>query len=409
MRIRIYISLLAVLIVALTASALFGLSPWVIAGEAVAALIVIILIYNAAVGPLKAVQNGVYLLRAQDFSSRLKRTGQAEADKVASLFNGLMDTLRAERLKNLEQENFLGKVVEASPMGIAICDFDGNISETNPAWRELISPGMLSALETLGDDETRTLRLSPSLIVRISRLWFMDRGFRRRFYLAEPLTSEIVTAQKQIFNKIVRTIGHETNNTLGSVISVLETLGEIHASEPMINEAVAGSAKSCDNLVKFVKSYADIVKLPEPKPEAVDFNLFMTRLLPVLRGIAGEEISLRFTPPEEGRELRFDPMLIERVMINVVKNAAESIAAKADDTAGEIVISLSGHTVSVTDNGAGISEEAAQKIFTPFYSTKRPDRGLGLMLISDILHNHNATFTLATDPATGLTTFAFTL
>lgn len=140
MRIRIYIFLLALLIVTLTASALFGLSPWVIAGEAVPALIVIILIYNAAVGPLKAVQNGVYLLRAQDFSSRLKRTGQAEADKVASLFNGLMDTLRAERLKNLEQENFLGKVVEASPMGIAICDFDGNISETNPAWRELISP-----------------------------------------------------------------------------------------------------------------------------------------------------------------------------------------------------------------------------------------------------------------------------
>lgn len=284
MRFKIYIALSAMLLCTLAASALLRLHLIWIAGEAALAFITLILLYRAVSTPLDAVQKGVYLLKSQDFSSRLKKTGQPEADKVAELFNNLMDTLRTERLKNLEQENFLGKVIASSPMGIAICDFDGRITETNPAWCELMPSEAAKVLGTLDDEETRTLRLSATLIVRLSRLWFMDRGFRRRFYLVEPLTSEIVSAQKHIFNKIVRTIGHETNNTLGSVISVLDTLSGIHADEPQVKEAITGSAQSCDNLVRFVKGYADIVKLPEPKPEITSLHTFIEHLLPVLRG-----------------------------------------------------------------------------------------------------------------------------
>lgn len=63
----------------------------------------------------------------------------------------------------------------------------------------------------------------------------------------------------------------------------------------------------------------------------------------------------------------------------------------------------------MTDNGRGISPEAAGNLFTPFFSTKHPDRGLGLMLVADILRAHRSDFTLATDPSNGLTTFSFTL
>lgn len=89
-------------------------------------------------------------------------------------------------------------------------------------------------------------------------------------------------------------------------------------------------------------------------------------------------------------------MLIERVIVNIVKNAAESIGSRQ----GEIVIRLADNVLTVSDNGPGLSEEAAGKIFTPLFSTKHPDRGLGLMLIAEILRGHGAWFSLSTSERT---------
>lgn len=94
---------------------------------------------------------------------------------------------------------------------------------------------------------------------------------------------------------------------------------------------------------------------------------------------------------------------MERVMINIVKNSIESIGACPD---GIVDIAVSSSSIIVTDNGKGISDEVSGKLFTPFFSTKRPDRGLGLMLITDILRAHSAHFSLSTSHKTGLTTFS---
>ena len=85
---------------------------------------------------------------------------------------------------------------------------------------------------------------------------------------------------------------------------------------------------------------------------------------------------------------------------NIVKNAIESITDK-----GEITITTVPKTLTITDNGRGISPEVAQHIFTPFYSTKPQGQGLGLLLIRDILTKHGCTFTLLTNPDDGLTRF----
>ena len=260
------------------------------------------------------------------------------------------------------------------------------------------------------------MRVADSLIVRISRLWFMDKGFRRRFILVEKLTDEIVAAEKQMFNTIVRTIGHEVNNSLGSVMSVLESLEEMHAGDPLTADAITSCSASCANLVGFVRGYADIVKLPAPVPEQVDLHEWLMRLRPALQAlVAGRGITLEMNLGEGEAPSRIEPMLMERVLVNIVKNAAESIG---DEKKGVITVSLAAvtepdtpacHLLSVTDNGKGISPEASKKLFTPFFSTKNPDRGLGLMLVTDILRAHRSRFSLSTSPETSLTTFSFTL
>lgn len=413
MRFYAYITLLVLLTVAITIMSVLGVSwQWILAAGAVM-LVVIALCFHSVVKPLKAVRNGIYLLREQDFSSRLCHIGQADADKVVDLFNGMMGSMKAERLKNLEQDRFLSMVVESSPMGIAICDFDGEIVQTNPAWESMQSLSLAKAVASVGVGETQTVRLADSLIVRISNLWFMDSGFRRRFILVERLTEEIAAAEKQLFNKIVRTIGHEVNNTLGSVISVLESLKDMHAEDTMTSDAIAGSESSCANLVSFVRGYADIVKLPPVTPEPVELKRWLSRLYPTLAGITPSNISLKLLSAEQACQGIIDPMLMERVVINIVKNAIESIGDRRN---GEIIIALSpsdtirpAWCLSVTDNGPGIPDDIAGHIFTPFFSTKRPDRGLGLMLVADILRAHHFPFSLVTDRATGLTSFTVVL
>lgn len=419
MRYKLYTVLSVLLVLGVLVAALSGASRVYVGGGCVAVLIVLTLLIRSVYKPLHAVENGMYLLRDQDFGSRLRKIGQPDADKIVELYNTLIDSMKAERLKTLEQNRFLSQVIDVSPMGIAICNFDGEIVETNRAWNAMQSPSLVRAIESVGVGETQTVRLADALIVRISKLWFMDMGFKRNFILVEKLTEEILSAEKQMFNKIVRTIGHEVNNTLGSVISVLDSLGEIHEDDPMIKGTIESSGNSCANLVNFVRGYADIVKLPPVAPESVDLNIRMNRLLPTLSRMAPANVEVRFLPLKEDCNVSIDPMLMERVIINIVKNAIESIGDRPDGVVEITVTPLAPSkptanggetfTIAITDNGKGISEDTAEKLFTPFFSTKRPDRGLGMMLITDILRAHHARFSLTTDPATHLTTFSLTL
>ena len=429
MRYRVYIVLTVVLTVTVMICAVSEAGMSWIVGLCMALLLVTALLAQAVYSPLKAVRNGMYLLREQDFSSRLRPIGQADADMVVEVYNTLIDSMRAERLKNLEQNRFLSQVVDASPLGVAVCDFDGRIVQTNRAWDKMQSPRLTQAIAGMTDGATDTVRVADSLIVRISRLWFMDKGFRRRFILVEKLTDEIVAAEKQMFNTIVRTIGHEVNNSLGSVMSVLESLEEMHAGDQLTADAIKSCSASCANLVGFVRGYADIVKLPAPVPEQIDLNEWLSRLRPSLQAlVAGRGIILEMNLGEEEAPSRIDSMLMERVLVNIVKNAAESITARkaetpdasevSDSQEGLITVSLTAvtepdtpgcHLLSVTDNGKGISSEVSKKLFTPFFSTKNPDRGLGLMLVTDILRAHRSRFSLSTSPETFLTTFSFTL
>lgn len=408
MKYRYYTAIAAALTIVLAIVSLSGADwQWTV-GLTILLLFSLLLLYRSVHIPLQAVENGIWLLREQDFSSHLSRTGQTDADKVVELYNSLMDSMKRERLKNLEQHSFLSQLIEASPMGIAVCDFDRQIVQTNRAWQFMQSDALQKALATVKEGEIQTVRLEDALIVRISRLWFMDSGFRRQFILVEKLTEEIFEAEKHLFHKIVRTIGHEVNNTLGSVMSVLGNMADIHSDDSLTHDAIESSRNSCENLVKFVKGYADIVKLPPLLTERNDINSWLKEISPSLYGILSDNISLQLNLPGSSLKLDFDQALMERVLVNIVKNAVESIGEKEGGII-EITIDNELKQLTVTDNGPGISPENATKVFTPFFSTKRADRGLGLMLVSDILHSHHFPFSLTTSDKTGLTVFTIRL
>lgn len=393
---------LTLVLIAASLSGVVGI--WWLLAIAAALLVAIAMLAGALLKIHSAVDNGYNLLLSQDFSSRLRLTGNPEADKLAELFNDMMATMKAERLRLMEQNLFMTKLIEVSPLGIAICDFDGRIIETNSRYRDLISPALRAVLESLGEDESRMVRMDSAQVYRCSRLWFMDAGFRRSFYLIEVMTEEIVASERKVYSTVVRTIGHEVNDTLSPVVSLFESLSEdpVVADDPMIHNAVKGCKASCINLIEFVRGYADVVKLPAPKLVETDLAVEIPRLLPALKTIAGTSIRVEFRTLNDQFMLPLDMILIDRAILNIVKNSVESIG---NDSDGRIIIELDGATLRITDNGCGIDPCDADRIFTPFFSTKRPDRGLGLLLVSDILRAHRASFRLTTDGTTSLTTF----
>lgn len=197
---------------------------------------------------MRSISNGIDLLRAQDFSSRLSHVNQREADRIVDMFNRMMTALKEERLRMREQNHFLDLLIGVSPMGIVI--LDGNrIMAANPAASAFLEIGkgdsiaglsladlrsqLGKALASLAQGQTETVRLSDSMVYRCSRLSFMDKGFAHPFLLIEKLTEEVMKAEKKSYEKVIRVIAHEVNNTMAESTQCFRPPASSSATSPM--------------------------------------------------------------------------------------------------------------------------------------------------------------------------------
>lgn len=324
----IWTALTAVAIVVAAVVAIVGISPvWTIAAAAVALLSLAMLVRSLML-PLRTIRNGMDLLRGQDFASTLRKVGQSDADEMVELYNALIGNMKAERLKNIEQADFLGKLIDASPMGIAICDFDGRIIEANSSFRRMETATVAAALDSLAPGQNVTVRQGDPQVLRCICGYFMDRGFRRTFYMVERLTDEVIKAETAVFNKIVRTMSHEVNNTMGGVVSVLETLADIHAAEPDVRQTLDSCVESCKALGEFMSGYSSVVKLPDASLKPVMPADMVAGELPFLQKLCPAYITIVVECRGATETVLADSALMHRVFTNAVKNAVESIGTR---------------------------------------------------------------------------------
>lgn len=390
--------------------------------EAAAALIFagMIVLYRMVISPTKTLERGIDLLKAQDFTSRLMHIGYGPADKIADTFNEMMEQLKNERLRVREQNHFLDLLAEASPMGIVIFDYEKRIQSINPAAARMlggkdvkgkrmqdIDNELAAALAKLPDHSTKTIRLCDNSTVKCSNLFFFDHGHQRRFMLVASLTEELLEAERAAYGKVIRTMVHQVNNTLAGVLPLIDTFAAISGDETAI-AAAKSCTDRCTSLSEFIGNFATVVKIGEPQLQAVNINEFIGNLRAFLESLASDrDIKMVFYPDGEMDEYPIDTVQFEQVIVNIVKNSVESIG----DKSGVIEISTDSkhHTLTVTDNGAGISDEAAGKLFTPFFSTKKSGQGIGLTLSAEILRAHNFDFNLSTSRTDGKTRFTINL
>ena len=398
-----------------------GWKFYLVEGIVTFSLFYLLYFYRKVVKPLNSIAGGMDLLQAQDFSSRLAPVGQREADRIVSIFNRMMNQLKEERLHLREQNHFLDLLIRTSPMGVIILTLDERISMVNKAalaflnekteedlldkTMDMLNGSLAEELTRLPKDTTTTIRLSDSHIYRCSHLSFIDRGFAHPFYLIESLTSEVMKAEKKAYEKVIRMIAHEVNNSVAGITSTLDTIDD--ALQTMddtedIREVMRVCVERSYSMSRFITNFADVVKIPEPQLEEVHLNdrvvackIFMENLC------QHRDIDLQLDLCEENPLVSMDTSLFEQVIINIIKNATESI-----DTHGKVIIRTSSAPLmlEIGDTGRGISKEVESKLFSPFFSTKPNGQGIGLIFIREVLMKHGCTFSLRTYPD-GITRF----
>ena len=390
-----------------------GWKFYLIEGIVTLSLFYLLYFYRKVVKPLNSIAGGMDLLQAQDFSSRLAPVGQREADRIVSIFNRMMNQLKEERLHLREQNHFLDLLISTSPMGVIILTLDEQISMANKAALEFLNENteedvlnktmdqlrgnLAEELNRLPKETTTTIRLSDSHIYRCSHLSFIDRGFAHPFYLIESLTSEVMKAEKKAYEKVIRMIAHEVNNSVAGITSTLDTIDDALQSmndTEDIREVMKVCIERSYSMSRFITNFADVVKIPEPQLEEVHLNdrvvackIFMENLC------QNRDIELRLELCKENPMVSMDTALFEQVIINIIKNATESI-----DTHGKIIIRTSAlpAMLEIGDTGKGISKETETKLFSPFFSTKPNGQGIGLIFIHEVLMKHGCTFSLRT-------------
>lgn len=262
-------------------------------------------------------------------------------------------------------------------------------------------PGQLAQeISKLGNGASSIITINGSAIYKCQKAHFVDLGYSHHFILIEELNDEIYKKEKSAYEKVIRIMSHETNNSIGAINSILSTViqfkDQLHPSNRVDYENALNVAINRNKaLTEVISNFAEVVKLPEPQLQKHDLNQLLNSVQ-LLMEAAGREKAinweLQLCPGELW--LMMDSIQMEQALINIFKNALEAVQMQ-----GTIRIESLREPamLCISDNGSGIPGEISQQLFTPFFSTKKNGQGIGLTLSKEILLNHQLSFSLQTE------------
>ncbi len=359
--------------------------------------------------PAKSLRLALDSLQDQDPNSSMLPTGQSDVDKMIGIYNRMLSILRTERYRLEDQGRFLQDLVAAAPIGVLIADFDDVIQESNLRAQQLLlqSAEVLTGQtiqsvlptwnqQTVGQPLPLTTADGRKLRAHINKVHY--KGFFRRFVLIEDLTAELLSAEKEAYGRVIRMMSHEVNNATGAINSILQSLHEYFDQSNQASywlEALLVAQDRNLALGQFVANFAKVIKIYAPQKQSVKLHDLCEKALKLWQfEAANRHIRLNLVGDGDDRPIDIDPVQIDQILHNVIKNAFEAI----DHQYGEVTVLVSGHGshLTVTNNGQPLDSSIHQHLNQPFFSTKANGQGIGLMITREILANHQTTYRLQT-------------
>jgi nitrogen fixation/metabolism regulation signal transduction histidine kinase len=363
---------------------------------------------------LGALADGLGSLCDGDFSLSLaKPRAFPESHALVDAYNAVGARFRDERQTLYQRELLLDTVIQTTPLALVLTNDDGAIIYSNLAARRLFLAGR--RLEGLGfnrlvDDAPEPLREAIAgghdtlftmqvegepEIFHLSLRRFLLNARPHHLYLLKQLTRELNAQEVATWKKVIRVIAHELNNSLAPISSLAHS-GRLLAAQPdraQLERVFGTIEERAARLKTFIDGYARFAKLPRPRATRVAWAPFVAQL----RDTVSFQLAGRL-PSEDGW---FDPVQIEQVLINLLKNAHESGSPSSEVA---LAVERDGHGVGVRvlDRGSGMSAAVLQQALLPFYSTKPAGTGLGLTLSREIVEAHGGRLTVVPRPDGGI-------
>ena len=381
---------------------------WTVAGAVVIWwLVVSIALRDASIHPVNTVANLLAALREGDFSVRGRGAHPDDALGLALYeVNALRDTLREQRLGAIEASALLRCAMEEIDVALFAFDDDEVLVLANRAGEQLLNApgerligmgaGELGLADFLREEAGEGMGMSiPGVEGRwvARRSTFRQRGRPMQLLVLTDVGRVLRAEERQAWQRIVRVMGHEINNSLAPISSIATSLAELSSRverpadwDQDLRRGLDVIAARSDALTRFMASFARLARLPAPQRTNVDVAEFVRRVA-ALETRAPVTVTGR-----EGVHALLDVDQIEQALINLVANAVDATR----ESGGEVAVSWEEGpnrlTIRVVDDGPGVPESA--NLFVPFFTTKPSGSGIGLALCRQIAEGHGGSLVL---------------
>jgi nitrogen fixation/metabolism regulation signal transduction histidine kinase len=370
------------------------------------------MLHGQIVRPLQTLSNMVAAIREEDFSFRLR--GGSREDSLADLvleINALATRLQQQKISALEATALLKKVMMEIDVAVFTFDQQQRLRIVNRAGEQLmgrIAPRMLGlTAEELGLEEflqspgPQTLQMTfPGKHGRwaISHTAFRENGVPHQLLIISDLSRALRQEERQAWQRLIRVLGHELNNSLAPIKSIAGTLASLAARSSLpedltqdMRQGLRVIENRVESLNRFMQAYTQLARMPAPTRTRIEIGPLVERVatlehrLPV-RTLEGPLVAIDA-----------DPDQLEQLLINLIRNAADASLDPALRQPGSVEVGWRTNARSVEifirDEGPGLLN--SDNLFVPFFTTKHGGSGIGLILSRQIAEAHGGVLQLA--------------
>jgi nitrogen fixation/metabolism regulation signal transduction histidine kinase len=369
-------------------------------------------------------------IRFDDLSYSFKtESDDPVVQRLHKELNEAMLKLRNSRREKDSEFLFFKNIVMHVGIGLIIFKEDGKIEIFNSAARRLLKINRAENIHDLkevsdtlvnvfiklktGGRELVRLKIGDDLVqLSVYAIELTLRGENVKLISIQNIQSELEEKEMEAWQNLVRVLTHEIMNSVTPISSLagiveeeLKQHIEKQQTDPLTSDqlndihlSLQTISKRSEGLIHFVKEFRSLTNIPKPRQVQIEVKTLLEELVMLHRKeLMEKNIQLKISVYPEDLTISADKNMIDQVIINLIKNAIQSF----DETEKEKLIELkaalnekSRPLISIKDNGTGIDPEALEKIFIPFFTTKKTGSGIGLSLSRQIMRQHQGTLTV---------------
>jgi len=363
-------------------------------------------------------------IRNDDISYTYKTdSANKDVNKLNKELNDALKRLKETRKEKEADFQYLKNIVQHVGIGLITFDRSGKIQIMNTAAKKLLKVNQadsINDLKVVSDslvDIFRRLRTGGRDLIRLEiggdivqlAIYAIEltlRGEEFKLVSIQNIQSELEEKEMEAWQNLVRVLTHEIMNSVTPISSLANTVEDdlkiqLNNDQDVnaisndeiedIHLAIQTIKKRSQGLIRFVQDFRNLTHIPKPKISEIEVKCLINELLTLLKNeIEQNDISINVRIDPDGLTINADKELIEQVLINLIKNAIQSFDEQTNKLVelSAYVDDKSRPVISIKDNGSGIDEEALEKIFIPFFTTKKTGSGIGLSLSRQIMRQH---------------------